>query len=441
MKKFLTLFGFMMFAALFVLGQEDNVNVKLLKKLDNLPGVEVVKYEKGLGDMEDFFELLVLQPVDHNNPDGPNFTQRVFLSHRSFKKPVVLITEGYTAGYADNPGYQCELTRYLEANQITVEHRYFDESVPEKMDWKYMTVENAAADHHHVVELLKTIYKKNEWINTGISKGGQTATYHRYFYPDDVDVTVGYVCPINFSREEPRVYPFLQQVGTEECRKKIKNFQDYMLINKNDFLPIFNYLSEKKGLTYSMGDTAAYELAVCEYPFAFWQWGTTDCNTIPGPRSSAKDAVKHLDEVAGFDFFSNESKPDMQPFFYQALTEIGMYGYDFSIFDGKITSCTDNTFMFFMPENTDTTYNYSTMRNVDEWIKTDAENVIWLYGEYDPWSASAARAEGNSKVLKVVKPEGSHLTRIRNLPQNQRNEVFNTLEKWLDAEVYRDAIK
>ena len=97
MKKCLTLFGFLMFTALFVLGQEDNVNVKLLKKLDKLPGVEVVKYEKGIGDVQDFFELLVLQPVDHNNPDGPVFKQRVFLAHRNFKKPVVLITEGYTA--------------------------------------------------------------------------------------------------------------------------------------------------------------------------------------------------------------------------------------------------------------------------------------------------------------------------------------------------------
>jgi hypothetical protein len=152
----------------------------------------------------------------------------------------------------------------------------------------------------------------------------------------------------------------------------------------------------------------------------------------------AKDAVKHLDEVAGFDFFAEESKAAMQPFFYQALTEIGMYGYDFSIFDGKITACTDNTFMFFMPEGADTTYNYQTMRDVDHWIQNDAEKVIWIYGEYDPWSAPAARAEGNNKVVKVVKPAGSHKTRIRNLPEEQKNQVFDHLELWLSAPVYRD---
>jgi hypothetical protein len=421
----------------FAFAQHDEVNVRLLKKIDRLEGVEVIKYEKGQAGFEDFFELAVTQPLDHNNPDGETFTQRVFVSHRDKSQPVVFVTEGYTARYADNPAYANELTRYLKANQIVVEHRFFDESVPDSLQWEYLTVANAAADHHHVVELLRNIYKKNKWLNTGISKGGQTATYHRFFYPEDVDVTVGYVCPINFSREEQRIYPFLQNVGPEGCRQKIKNYQDYMLENKKDFLPIFDYLVEKKGLTYSMGNEAAYELVVCEYPFAFWQWGA-DCNAIPGPKTMAKDAVKHLDEVAGFDFFAEESKAAMQPFFYQALTEIGMYGYDFSIFDGKITACTDNTFMFFMPEGADTTYNYQTMRDVDHWIQNDAEKVIWIYGEYDPWSAPAARAEGNNKVVKVVKPAGSHKTRIRNLPEEQKNQVFDHLELWLSAPVYRD---
>ncbi len=437
-RVFLAVLATMM--VVYTFAQKDQVNVKLLKKLDRLKDVEVVKYEKGLAGFESFFELSITQPLDHNNPHGETFTQRVFVAHRDVSSPVIFVTEGYTANYADNPAYANELTRYLKANQIVVEHRFFNESAPETMQWEYLTVANAAADHHHVVELLKKIYTKNEWLNTGISKGGQTATYHRYYYPEDVDVTVGYVCPINFSREEQRVYSFLQNVGTEECRTKIKYYQDYMLENKKDFLPAFEYLTKKQKLTFSMGAEAAYELAVCEYPFAFWQWGA-DCNSIPGPKTMAKDAVKHLGDIAGFDFFAEESKPSMQPFFYQALTEIGMYGYDFSMFDGKITAAEDNTFMFFMPENTDTTYNYNTMRDVDSWIQNEADNIIWLYGEYDPWSAPAARAEGNEQVLKIVKPQGSHKTRIRNLPEDQKKKVFDQLDEWLEAPIYRNAVK
>ncbi|HPE86986.1 MAG: S28 family serine protease [Bacteroidales bacterium] len=422
-----------LFGSEIIFAQETSVNLLLLRKLDKLPGVQVAKYEQSTAD---FFELHVLQPLDHSDPGKGSFTQRVFVSHRGMKQPVVLVTEGYSAAYADNPEYACELTRYLQANQVVVEHRFFEASVPDSMGWDYLTVANAAADHHRIVELLKTIYKRSEWINTGISKGGQTATYHRFFYPDDVDVTVGYVCPINLAREDPRIFSFLKTVGTEPCREKIYDFQKYLLENKKEFLPIFDYLTDKKGLTYSMGKEAAYELVICEYAFAFWQWGV-GCDNIPGPQTQPKDAVSHLDQVAGFDFFAEESKSDMQPFFYQALTEIGMYSYDFSLFDGKITACRDSTFMFFMPENADTTYNFSTMHAVDQWIQKEAEQVIWLYGEYDPWSATAARAEGNPKVLKIVKPGGSHLTRIGNLPEAQQKLVFDTLDTWLKAPVYR----
>ncbi|PLW99139.1 MAG: hypothetical protein C0593_03980, partial [Marinilabiliales bacterium] len=52
----------------FTFAQQDEVNVRLLKKIDRLEGVEVIKYEKGQAGFEDFFELAVTQPLDHNNP-------------------------------------------------------------------------------------------------------------------------------------------------------------------------------------------------------------------------------------------------------------------------------------------------------------------------------------------------------------------------------------
>ncbi len=72
-------------------------------------------------------------------------------------------------------------------------------------------------------------------------------------------------------------------------------------------------------------------------------------------------------------------------------------------------------------------------RKVDEYIKTKAENFIFLYGEYDPWSATAADPGKNNKVLKIVKAGGAHGTRIRNLSDEQRELVYSKLEEWLDV--------
>ncbi len=385
----------------------------------------------------DFFKekylLEVEQPIDHNHPDGQKFTQRVFLFHKGFTNPVVFVTEGYSAAYAENPNYLNELTPILDANQIVTEHRYFAKSVPKPLDWSQLTVYNAASDHHHIVEILKNIYS-GKWVNTGISKGGQTTIYHRYFYPDDVDASVPYVAPLNFSVEDKRVYRFLKQVGTEECRDKIYQYQLLMFQNKKKFLPAFEKMVRKRKLTYRMGFEKAYDLLVLEYSFAFWQWGKVDCNQIPLYSDSVEVELKHLDYVAGLDWVSDQGIKKLQPFFYQALAEIGFYGYDITPFR-EYTSYSENPdFEFTAPDGIKVVYDPVPMQKVDCFVRHEAKNMIFICGEYDPWSSTSVDLTYNSNNLKIVKPEGSHRTRINNLPKEQKELVISTLKEWLGIE-------
>ena len=131
----------------------------------------------------------------------------------------MIVTEGYGAGYALRPTYREELSELFDANMIFVEHRYFLESTPEPCDWQYLTAENSAEDLHAVTTAFKTLYP-GKWISTGISKGGQTSLLYRVFFPDDVDVSVPYVAPLCYAREDGRHEPFLRRVGTEPIGKK-----------------------------------------------------------------------------------------------------------------------------------------------------------------------------------------------------------------------------
>lgn len=377
--------------------------------------------------------LKIPQLVDHEAPDGEKFTQRVFLSHLDFEKSVVFITEGYGADYAAHPNYVNELCPILDANQICVEHRYFNESIPETADWSKLTVYNAASDHHHVVEILKEIYNE-KWVNTGISKGGQTAMYHRYFYPDDVDASVGYVCPLNFSIEDKRVYRFLDNVGDSVCRQKILEFQIELLKNKQIYLPEFMELVEMKNLSYSMGIEQAFELLVFEYSFAFWQWGNISCDNIVWEPDSPEKMVKHLDKITGIDWISEQGISKIFAFYYQALTEIGFYGYDIEPFKEYTSFSSNPTFEFTLPENMEVTYNPEPMQNVDAFIRHEAKNMIFIYGESDPWSSTSVDLTYNTNLIKIVKPGGSHTTRINNLPEVQKKLVIDTLKDWLQSE-------
>lgn len=383
-----------------------------------------------------FTEKYVLkfeQPLDHNNPESIKFHQRVFLSHLNFENPVVFITEGYGAGYANHPRYINELSSILNANQICVEHRYFGESTPSEVDWKHLTIFNSASDHHNVVEALNDIYN-GKWVNTGISKGGQTTMYHRYFYPEDVDASVGYVCPLNFSIEDKRVYRFLEQVGDSIARNKVIDFQFEMLQNKSKYLQAFEKLAEKKELTYPMDLLEAYELTVLEYSFAYWQWGVVPVEEIPTPPADEEEMVNHLDRVAGINWISNDGINGFQPFFYQALTEIGFYGYNIEPFRDLVSFNQNPIFDFTAPASAEIIYNPEPMQQVDHFIRHKARNMIFIYGETDPWSSTAVDLSYNSNLLKVVKPGGSHITRIRNLPQEQKDLVIDTLKEWLNIE-------
>jgi len=73
--------------------------------------------------------------------------------------------------FSDN--FELEPTRLLDANQIIVEHRFFDDSRPSPADWTKLTIAQQAADDHRTVVALAQIYT-GAWVNTGISKGGMT---------------------------------------------------------------------------------------------------------------------------------------------------------------------------------------------------------------------------------------------------------------------------
>jgi hypothetical protein len=67
-------------------------------------------------------------------------------------------------------------------------------------------------------------------------------------------------------------------------------------------------------------------------------------------------------------------------------------------------------------------------------MKKADEPILLIYGQWDPWSATAFDVYSPSQV-KVVKPGGSHSTRIKNLPADQQKLVKEKLESWLGVPV------
>lgn len=394
----------------------------LKEKLERLPGVTIEQR-----DSDSFFTecytILLAQPLDHQNPQKGEFTQRILLSHIDYSRPVVLITEGYALYH----NYIRELSEILQANQIRVEHRFFGESKPDSMDWKYLNIDQAVHDHHRIVELFKTIYS-GPWINTGWSKGGQTALIHKWKYPNDVQITVAYDAPLNFSLEDKRIDDFFDQVGTSECREKLIAFQRASLIKKNEILPRFKWYSIGKGYEYPIGLKKAYEYIVLEYPFSFWQYHHMDKNDIPSKNAPADSVLEHLRQVVAFSSYSKRAMNS--PAMYQFSTQLGYYGYVRKNVEDLLTFKSHENSAF-APQNTDLTYDPEPMKKLDNWLQEKGDHILYIYADRDPWSAPQVNLSGKAEAKKFILEKGNHFTFINTFSEQKRAEIIKTLDEWL----------
>ena len=142
--------------------------------------------------------------------------------------------------------------------------------------------------------------------------------------------------------------------------------------------------------------------------------------------------IEHMNRVAGFDYFSDQFITEYQPFFYQALTEMGYYGYELDEFDRFIRHVDNPVFTFTLPEGLEYSFDGELSRRLQDYLEREAENFIFIYGEKDTWSATAVELDAGKENVKVfVKEGGTHRTRINNLPEAQRQEVYDLISGYL----------
>ncbi len=392
---------------------------KKLVRIENI-GITILEPDSIYSEK---YEIMLTQNINHSDPQNGKFSQRILLSHKNFNSPTVMITEGYSFGH----NYCGELAELLKANEIRVEHRYFGKSKPDSMEWQYLTIEQAVEDHHNIVNLFKTIYP-GKWINTGWSKGGQTSIFHRYFYPKDVDISVIYDAPLNFALEDKRIDEFFENVGSKKYQEKIIDFQKIALSRKDKILPLFKWFSKGKGYEYSIGLEKAFEYIVLEYPFSFWQYNTIHCDSIPNANDSSEKILNHLKNVVAFSSYSYKSMNSTSMF--QFSTQLGYYGYVTKNVK-QFLSCKDYPNSAFAPQVPELIYNPEPMQKVNSWLQDNGNNMIFIYGSNDPWSAPSVEISEKSNSLKIYLEKGNHFTFINTFPIEKKQKILNTIENWL----------
>ncbi len=399
------------------------------QKLENIfPNAEITKIE-AKDHFTKAFQLILNEPLDHNDKSKGTFKHYVYLSHISVNKPTVLVTEGYSA-YPRT----YELSKILKGNQVQVEYRFYGKSRPDSIPWKYLKNDQAIEDYHQLVTKLKTLYK-SKWISTGISKGGETVLIYKSKYPYDVAVAVPYVAPLINGTEDIRTQEHINKIGSDECRTKITQFQRLVLQNRDLILKeILKYAAIKKMSFTEVPPEEALEYAVLEFPFSFWQWGGK-CDEIPVKNTSVKEQFNFLNKIVGIDFYNDKTYYNLLPSYYQHLTELGYYGFDTGSVKDLLKVVHQPTNKRFAPKNIDLTYHPNYIKQVRDYVENKGNKILYIYGEYDTWGACAPNPKPHVNFLKMILKGGSHKTRIKDFSTKDKQLIYNKLQNWLGYSV------
>lgn len=418
-----------------VAAAQSAVNDELLAGLATIPGLTVVSENPSNIPGARFLVLRFEQPVDHHDPEGPRFTQKIALLHRSFDAPMSMLTGGYavyTGRAAEN-----EPTTALGANQIYVEHRYYGESVPPGPAYEHLNIQQAASDIHRIVQAMRPVYT-GRWISNGNSKGGMTSIYHRYYYPDDVDGTVAYVSPSTYSDRDPRYVKFIREVGTPEVRAKLIAFQRELLKRRETLVPMMQADVAPWGLTFDVvGADRAFEFGALEASFFFWQFCPLEvCEPLlPGPNASDAELIDFYINWLGAPFNYDDDTINIYygPYFYQSATQLGHPRFDEAPLKDLLRYPGEDLARNLTPVPVTIPFSHGLMPLIEARTRAHGERMLFVYGEYDPWSTSKFEGRAKNDSFQYVVPGGWHNARIAHLPEDERIHAMSRIFEWADV--------
>jgi hypothetical protein len=406
---------------------------ELREKLLCIPGLTIVQDLPAMdgGNIAGYrrIDLRIDQPVDHDNPGGARFQQQLTLLHRDETAPMVLASSGYNISRGLN-----ELGRTFRANVLQVEHRYFAPSIPAApVDWKYLTIKQSAGDYHRITVALKSIYKA-KWVNTGASKGGMTSVYHRRFHPDDLDATVAYVAPHSYGLEDARYVDFVSKVGGDTyaaCREKLNELQKTVLTRRAEVEPRMT-----AGFTALGGPAVALEHALLEMPFTFWQYqsptGMSGCNAIPAPDAPIATLYSFFSNVAVLNNFSDMGFERYTPYYYQATFQLGAPGAADAHLVGLLQHRDTYKPSSYIPKDVPVpVFDTEAMVDVQNWVKTEAKTIMFIYGEFDPWTAGKFEIGSTGDNHLFMAPAANHGANLARLTDADRGTALSILQGWL----------
>lgn len=383
------------------------------------------------------------QPIDHKNPSAGTFKQRAMLCYEGSDRPTILQTCGYHLDdmliqYPNN-----HLAQYMDANLIIVEHRYFGEStVTSDPRWDYLTFEQAAGDHHNIVQTLKPLLPK-EWVSTGTSKDGGTALLFCYYYPDDVTLTIPFCAPFMTSLYDPSTGRYLMdECGTQEERTQMKALMRRMLQGGEQ--GIYTKFVKQMQETRPNDDRSftQYVYYCFEYFLGYFLYGIPAQRKLPSLESTDDELLDQMlsDFTAG-DYYENN--PVKYPYFIQMAKQMGRYAHAYGDFADLLAGTSFNeeqAHKYLSPLKAEDQWLYATYDNtvykdiLERFVPTTTCPILFVYAKDDPFTGARIKTVNEQYSKIIINPDGIHSDYIGKTAEystETRQEILNFVARYV----------
>jgi hypothetical protein len=75
-------------------------------------------------------------------------------------------------------------------------------------------------------------------------------------------------------------------------------------------------------------------------------------------------------------------------------------------------------------------YDTEAMRDIDDFVEHRGDRLMFIYGEWDPWTGGKFALGDATDSTILIQPQGTHSSWITNLEMSDREAVFAKLEAW-----------
>ncbi|MBD3343399.1 MAG: hypothetical protein GF353_30155, partial [Candidatus Lokiarchaeota archaeon] len=98
-----------------------------------------------------------------------------------------------------------------------------------------------------------------------------------------------------------------------------------------------------------------------------------------------------------------------------------------------LTAVPNPSYRMMAPQGVALNFEAAVMSDIIAWLQSEGNNIIYIYGENDPWTAGAIESVGSTNSIKIVQHGANHSVKIADLDDSEL--VYSMLEEWLGVEL------